>query len=429
MLHQHRLFLLAMLAILAAGCRKDRGSDAPTVRILEPGAGFTVLVPDTIMVRVLVSDDIAVERLVVMIADQEGIPIAPSRVVNVGLASATIDVELPVLNEGIASGTYQIIARASDADQDAQAFLPIAVNAEPLRRLSIFLAPRSGAPYTISRIDSAGVLNAFATLDELNGASICPAWLCTAGGTSEDLRIWDPVTGAYSLLMTNPGVSGSAPYFWNPVVDQNDGRLYIGTWDGLIRGFGPTGDQTFSASLMEGFQSRVHVKVDDVLLSLAYAPAQDQWRSIPLTYNAGAQLASFPLQFAPFDGYELDDDHALVFGNNATGGVIAEVSVDQGGVSIRRQFDSDSLLQVAAMQDGSFAIASTAGILRYQVDANSILILQDQRPDAIAFDRSIGAVVAAFGQELRTIDPVSGALIGSIAIPQPASQVLIQLNR
>lgn len=429
MLDQHRLLLLAVLAMFALGCRKDKGSEAPTVRILEPGAGFSVNLPDTVTVRVQVSDDVAVERLVVMIADQAGIPIAPIRAIDLGSSSATIDVEIPVLNEAISSNGYQIIARASDAEQDAQAFLPITVNAAPLRRRAIFLVPRSAPPFTIHRIDSAGILSAFTSLAELNGASISPEWLYTAGGASDDLKAWDPVSGASVVRMSNANVSGSAPYFWNPVVDPNDGRLYVGTWEGLLRGFGPSGNQAFSAVLTDGYQSRMHIKVDDVLLSLALAPSQNQWRMISFTYSAGVQISTFPLSFEPIDAYYLDSDRALLFGNDANGGLIAQANVDQGGVIVLREFAADSLLAAVAMPSGAYAVASTTGIHRYQSSTNSLLALSNERSDAIAFDAASGALLASFGQELRTMDPSTGATISTTGLPQPVAQFLIQLNR
>ncbi|MCB9184645.1 MAG: hypothetical protein H6591_12075 [Flavobacteriales bacterium] len=430
MADQHRLPLLVLLALLALGCRKDKESAPPTVRILEPGAGFTLNVPDTVAIRVLVSDDVAVERLVVMVADQQGVPVTPVRTVAIGQASATVLVELPVNNEALEGGNYQIIARAFDAEQDQQTFQSITLNPAPLRRRAVFLipSPSATAPYLIHRIDSTGLIGAFATLMELQGAAISPALLYTAGGPVTDLLAWRSDASS-SVLMSNAQVSGSAPYFFNPSVDAEDGRLYIGTWDGLIRGFGASGNQAYNASLTDGYQSRFHLPVGDRFLSLAYSPVQDLWRMVSFSTSSGAQLASFPLAATPVAVYGLDPDRVLLFGNTAQGGIVAELTPETGGFTVLRTFDADSIRQAVPLATGSYAVGASMGLYRYQFATSSVITLSGVEPDALGFDASSGALLAAFGTELRALDPNTGAISGSMALPQSIGQVLVQLNR
>ena len=57
MRYQQCLMAAALVSMLAPGCRKDKDSTPPSVRILAPGAGFQVSIPDTFTVGVAVSDD------------------------------------------------------------------------------------------------------------------------------------------------------------------------------------------------------------------------------------------------------------------------------------------------------------------------------------------------------------------------------------
>lgn len=430
MAYQHRLIPLALVALLALGCRKDKGSDAPSIRIIEPGAGYSVSVPDTVVVGVIVEDDVLVKRVVVMIADASGVPIAPAQTADVGSRSSTVRFSIPLVSEGIQSGPYQIIARVYDEDQDVQAFQSIQVYGAPLRRRSIFLISGVGTGTgLINRLDSAGEVSVFASVPEIGGAAITPERLYTCGLSGDPLLAWNPANAANTVLFQNPGVSGSAPYFWNPSVDASDGRLYVGTWDGLIRGFLPGGGQTFNSVLGDGFQSRFHVKVDDRLVSLAYSPVQDSWRTVSFTYSAGVQLSQSSLALSPSAAFASDDSHLLIFGNQGDDGSIVEISVTAGGSFTLRQTISDPVSHALRIGEGIYVFASQSGLHRYERGTNSALMISTEQPDAIAYDAASGLLLVAIGTELRAIDPMSGNLSSSWILPGVPDEILVLLNR
>jgi len=430
---QQCLLVWGCAALLTLGCRKDKPSDPPTVRILQPGAGYSVAVPDTIAVSVSVSDDRLVERVTVLVADPNGVPLTPAVTASVQAGSATVALDLPVLDEAIATGSYVLTAIASDGQADARAFLGITVQAAPLRvRAMYLLPPVDGAgPYPVTRRDSAGGLALFTTLSELGGAALAGSTLFTHGALTGPLQRWDLGTAAGSVLVQNPGPgAGGQLYFNGLAADPADGRVYVGTSDGLVRGFAPNGPQLFNGATPAGFVSESTVVVGAFLVSAVVNPVTQQRALVQHGYASGAVFAQFPSAVDPVALFAIDDERLLLMGNAPAGAVIREVNVQLGGSSTVREFPGQVLRCAARASPDRFILALSTGVSRFDRAANAVVPLAPGLDaNALAYDPVAGTVAAAVGATVQPLDPVSGMLGPSWTAPHPVGAILLQLNR
>ncbi|MBK7944520.1 MAG: hypothetical protein IPJ85_04050 [Flavobacteriales bacterium] len=335
---QHRLMLAACALAATLSCRKDKDSEPPRVRILAPGAGFSVSVPDTFMVSVAVSDDHLVKSLTVLIADANGVPITAPIVESVNARSKEFALDLPILDERVVSGQFQIIAMANDGTNTSRDFVAITVNAAPLRIRSTFLIPVSSAvpTSTIWRIDSTGAMSGFVELTDLSGALVDADYLFTAGSSAGPLQRWPLNGGGGSELMAN--TTASNDYFRGLSKDPTDNRIYVCTADGQVRGFNRNGVPTFSGFAPPGFVGESLVVVGDFVLCSALNPATQQRVLVKHAYQSGDRVVEFNAFAAPVAMYARDSQHVLLFGNSSAGGHILDVNVELGGAFEMRNF-------------------------------------------------------------------------------------------
>ena len=430
MRYQQCMLVAACAAVLTSGCRKDKDSTPPTVRITSPGAGFSVGIPDTLTVDLAVSDDVGVQSVSVLLADVDGVPVSPSVSVAINAQSREFSIDLPVLSERIESAPYIITAIASDGTNEARDFVSITVQAAPLRIRSMFLVPPATGPppYTITRIDSIGNASVFVSLSELSGAAIGLDHLFTAGTAAAPLERRRITTGAVSPIMPNPGLWPQ--YFTCLSRDMQAGRIYACGADGAVRGFTLDGAPAFTAALPMGFTGDAVATIGDAVLCAAFDPVAQHRSLVRMGGSSGAVLAQFNSDARAIALFAIDAQRFLLFGNTATGGVIQEVSAALGGAFTMRVFPGEELRCAARVSGGLYAVGLASGIHRFDYpSASATPVLQGLTAQGLTYDPVSGAVLAATGNTVTAFDPLLGTIVSTQPAPHSISQVLLQLNR
>jgi hypothetical protein len=429
---QHRLLLLVLLLVVALGCRKDKDDTPPTVRILAPGSGMSISVPDTLTVRVEVADDRIVRSVVISLNDVNGIPVAQPVTVTVDAPSAVIERDLVVADERLGSGTYTLTARATDGSNERNAFRSIQVQAAPLRLRALFITPPFGNQGgVVQRVDSTGVMSAFTTVQDLNGAAIDSYHqrLILAGSASAPLVAIPTAAGAGSWQQPNLNAE-SIPYFEGLRVDPTDGRIYFATNDGFIRGFTGTGSQTYTAQALQSFRAMRMVVVGERLVSVQQSISLPERRLVTQAYASGALIGQFALDLDVVGMYRRTDQHALIFGNRDGTGVIQDRNVQEGGSFEPREFAGTVITATERLDDNTWVIALAGQLIRYGHSSNSISPLANGfTATTLAYEAATGTLYAGVDDQLITLDPLTGAMTGTYSMPGGVGRILPLLNR
>ncbi|MBK8499513.1 MAG: hypothetical protein IPL52_12030 [Flavobacteriales bacterium] len=419
--------------LLMGACRKDKDDTAPTVHILYPAAGSTVNVPDTITIGVHVEDNEGVEQLTVMLTDSEGLPVGPIALLDIHSASAQVQVELAITSERLESGNYQVIARASDGENDGRAFLDLWLLGAPLRLRSIFLVPpaASSPPYTITRIDSTGALSTWATTSELGGTAIDLDHIYLAGESTQPLVRRRISNGSSTTLLANEGVPGAPlPFFHGLDANGHDSRTYVGTVTGALRGFNAQGNGVFNATSPIGTYSELSAVIGNYVVSIARNAVLGTRQTINYAHNSGATLGQFPFDLTPVALHTSGGDHLLAFGNRNGDGVIQERNVEAGGVYEMQVLSGTEIGSVARVDEYTFAVATESGVLRFERPGNSIQLLAPlPGAGAIVFDKTSGSLLVGVGDQLIRIDPSTGVQLDVLTAPTAIGGILLQSNR
>ncbi len=432
MCDQHRPLLLLVLVFLCLGCRKDRDEQPPTVRILSPQQGFSVTIPDTFTVEVEVSDDRMVRSLVIGLTDVNGVPIGPMVSVNVDARSATVVRDVIITDERIESGTYTLMARASDGTNDRKAFVSAAVQAAPLRLRAVYITPAFGSiGAVIQRIDSTGAMAPFTTVQDLNGASVdsYSQHVLFSGSTNAPLAAIPTNTGSMGWQVGNLNAQ-SIPYFIGLKRDPTDGRHYFSTNDGFIRGYSGAGSQTFTGQALSGFRGWRTVVVGEWLVCAQRSISLPEDRLVGLALASGTAMGQFPLDLDVVDMYRRTDQHALIFGNRSGSGWIQDRNVVEGGGYEPREFTGSPISATLRLDANTWVIALPGQLLRYAYATNSVSVIASGfTAQCLAHESATGTLYAGVDDQLILLDPFTGTVIGSNSIGTDIGAILPLLNR
>lgn len=416
--------------LLCGACKKDEAGTPPVVEILLPGAASTVSVPGTITVRVAVSDDHAVETVSITLNAADGIPIAPTISVAVGASSATIERQLSVTDERIASGNYTLTVRAQDGENETRAYRGITVQAAPLRLRAVFIVPPAGTvPATITRIDSVGGVSAWTPLSEANNAAVdgYSQHLFVAGGTNGPLSALATANSSSAWQVANQNTL-PIPYFTGLSVDPADGRVYASTNDGTIRGWTGTGAQTFTAQAMAAFRPFASVVSDGELVSEQRGIVLPERRLVTYAMPHGAQLTHHPLDLEVVALFNRND-RVMVFGNRDGDGVVQERNLATGGVFEMQVFPGTPLRAVTSLDENTFILALPGEMTRFNASTTAVAGISAFTADALAYEAATGTLYAGAGSTLQLMDPANGAVTGTFALGTPIGHILPLLNR
>jgi hypothetical protein len=422
------ILLLAM--VTATACRKERADRPPTVEILLPGPSATFSVPGQLLVRASVSDDHQVDNVVFALTDANGAPIAPPVVAHVGSSSTTIEREIEVTDERILSGTYTVNVRAIAGDDQRQAFRSINVLEAPLRLRALFITPPEGTTGSILRIDSTGNVDTWGSVGSMSVAAINSnsQHIYLSDGTHGPL-VASPTAGWSMPWQVSNANSENTPYFTSIRVDPTDGRLYVSTNDGFVRGYLGQGGQGFTAQAQPGYRPYRQVVVGDRVLVELRGISFPERRLGVFTLVGGNFLNHWALGTELVALFPRSAQAALLFGNRDGDGVVQEHFVNTGGSNDMRVFSGRPIRAVERLHANSFAIALQGQVVRYDLPGNTAVPIAAITADALAYEAATGTLYIGAGNELILADPNTGTISSATGLPGPIGSILPLLNR
>lgn len=425
------LWISIFLLLVSIGCRKETDTNSPNIEFELPGNSFTAQLPTSFTVRVKVTDDKALESLSVMIVDDNSIPIAPGFTTDLNGTSATIERDLSITDERILSGTYKLLARAYDGTNEERAFRSINILEAPLRLRAVHVAPPiASSPAVITRIDSIGVISTFVTVNEFYGAAIdsYSQHLHIAGGQFDPMIAY-PTSAASVQWQVNNSNAQPFPYYTGLDMDPTDRRLYVCSNDQFIKGFSGNGTQQFTAVSIPDFRPYRTLVLGSILVSEQRSNTLPQRKLVTYASSSGALYEQWPLDLDLIDIYKRTDQTFLTFGNRNGDGVIAERHATLGGTFEMQIFSGSAITATTRIDNATFVLAVAGELKRFDVTTGVLTTIAAQPADAIAYEAAGGYLFVGYGDQLLSMDPSNGSILGSATIPTTIGKILPLYNR
>lgn len=425
--------LLLASAFIGVSCKKDKEQDAPVVTIIAPQDGFSIAVPDTLVVSADVSGSSGVDRVSITLSDANGVPVTGGVTIVPASNPARIGIGLPLLSDHIPSGNCTLLVQAFSGDRSTKEYRHVSVTGTPqrLRAILVLSAPDPGT-VQVHRIDSVGTLSLLNTfVSDLGGAVV--------DSYDQTWSMMGPLTGPLSALAPDgvhvrwqlPNQStGGIPWFTS-LDALADHRFYVGGSDGSLRGYNAlSGASEFVAFLTTGFRSKRASLVTDRVLVAEKNLDGTQFKLRICQAFSGALLDEQFLDKDIIAMFGRDASHALLFGDRNGQGVVEDRDLGGGGGWEPRTWASP-ITAVAQVEEGVHLVALANGDLeRFTYgNAGATTIASGAPVRSIGYDPVSGLAYAGRGTEVIAIDPGSGTITGTWSIGADVKYVLVLLNK
>lgn len=426
----HPAFLI-ILVFISAGCRKDRDTSSPQVRVSTPGIGPTIQLPDTFVVQVDVSDDRALERLVIDVLNADGSPVATPASFTLSGNNASVLHAFIISDEQLRSDEYTIQARAFDGSNEGRGFLSITLNEIPLRLRAVFIAPAfSNTSSTIQKLDSAWQLSDLITVQDLNGMAVdsYTQHLMIAGSQFQPFQALPTTATSNTWQYAGPG-NDAPEQFTALSVDPSNGLTYFATRDGSIRGSTGNGAQVFTAQSLSGYRTQVIVALDGRVITWQHAIVGPEQQVVSYTV-AGSVLEILPVPFERIQLFRRISDRLILFANENGNGVVKDLNITEAGSPTRYLFTEGTIRAAVQLDADNYIVAFQDRIFRYTYSTNlRQQLTTGMVAEDMAYDRATGLLFVAEGSTVHAVDPNSGVVVNSISAGMAVAHLGILNNR
>jgi hypothetical protein len=431
--YQHRLMLATLMVVAFISCKKEEEERAPVVTIIMPGNGFDLSVPDTLNVVADVSGEQDVDHVSFTITNANGIPVMEPLSVIPATDPARLEVDIPITSDLIASGDYTLTVQASSGDATGKDYAAVDIIGTPLRlrRVLVIGQPDAGS-VSVHVIDSTGAVSLANTLlMDLGGAAVNSTGRTFAvmGMVQGPLIAFAPDGVQVPWQRPNLGNSG-IPWFTSLDLCE-DGRYYVGTTDGSLRGYNAgTGSTERVCDLSANFRARSTGIVHERLVVAQVDQTGFPWRLGVFQASSGAMVGEQVLEQATVAMFRRDDAHVLLFGNRDGQGVVEDRDIGNGGGWEPYMWNS-AITAVERVDANTFLASLTDGSLeRFTYsNAGSVIIANIADMRDLALDPVSGLVYVAAGTSVLAVNPQNGQIASNYSIGVPVRYVLPLLNR
>ena len=417
--------------LLCLSCKKDKDGTPPKVDIISPSAGSTFAVPDTVHVRVQVSDDRVIESLTVELLNPAGSVVASGGSRSLDATSGTYDFTLILTDERLPSGDHTIVARARDGFNDARDFVEVNVLEAPLRLRALFLAPAFSEESTIiTRIDSTGAAAPFVTVADFNGIAVDgnSQHLFVAGSRYAPLQAIPAANSANTWQVNAPG-NDQPEQFTALTVDPTDERVYCATRDGFIRGWTGDGFQRFTAQSLPDHRCEAIVVMENEVATWQRAIVGGASRIVTYT-PAGTVFEQLPVEHERIALFHRTGSSLMHFANAGGEGLIEDLNISAGGAPVIRTFPGEEIRAVVRLNPNQFIVALENRLVRFDRPLQTVIPLASGiSADALAYEAATGSLFIATGTTLLTMDPNTGTIVANSSVGFSVGHILPLLNR
>jgi len=135
----HRLFAFFIFfgfLLILESCIQDDDRHDPEIVFMEPIAGYTVYMPDTLDVKVEIKDDQVIRTVVLSIVNENKIPVISANYYYPNSSEFYIETSLALDDKTLESGPYQLLVTASDGVNSKDKYRKIIINEIPVRILA-----------------------------------------------------------------------------------------------------------------------------------------------------------------------------------------------------------------------------------------------------------------------------------------------------
>jgi len=427
-----RLFLGVALmgALLMHSCKSELEDAPPVITIQAPYANSTYQAGDTISLSATFSDDIQLQLVRVVLIDKEGKPVlTPFEIVSPP-NPFHLNLEYPIDDISLASGTYELKFQAEDASKLTNQFLPIQVSEVPREfRNPVLITCPAGNLVNVYRIRDQLPERIWSRQGDYSGAAINSLqktlYLCGAYQS-----------GLAAIDLEDVGEDWNIPpkqtihNRWFESISLQDQVICVSFYEGYVKGIDPLGQTIFTTTASGIDFPEYAIQAYGYIVAVLREYAGER-HSIAFYYYPGGTLRQkIPAVPAILDIQPLSPNLSLSFGNENGMGCIGLLNMNAGTHTIIHRLFNDSITAVDAMDQDNYIIAGKQGVYWYRYSQNSLVDFAADLPDArVRCEKESRYVFIASENKLQIYSFPEAVPTQVVLLDEPIRDVLLLYNR
>lgn len=421
------LTILVVSTLMIFSCKK-KDETPPMVDFILPSEGAIYNVYDTVHTRFTASDETGLHHVFAQILDENFIPIAASETVNISSSTSQGSAELVIEDKLLETGSYYVLASASDGKNETREFREIRIIALPKKRRAIF-ASTQGQSDLIWKIDSL-----FQTGNQWLQPSQDILKLCVNSQQDRLTIIGNLSTGIRSFDISSTGIVWSDDAInVNQIQRYTDifcfnSVIYCGLFDRELRSYSLNGSLTLNE--LTGNYRPETFYADETYLVVGMKLIGGNSHHIFVYHRQTNSLLwqqEIPMEIKAICA--LQNDEVLLFGNSGNQARVLHYDIGNNGYWEPRQLPVGKLSDAIKMEALNFAIAHESGLYTYTYNPNFLNQIGTLNYQDICFDVDNGTLVGAAQNLIEEIHPVNGSLINSFSQGDSITSIDIHYTR
>lgn len=429
-------FLMMFLVILLATCNKDDPVSLPEINILLPAANSSYNVYDTIEIKLVVESAQPEVSLKISLLDAHYSPASPVNPLVFPSFKTGIETTLYFLidYEYLESGNYYLFFSAGDNSGGSGAYQSIYIEGIQRQFEGIFIiselsANQTGIEKLGTDLSGQGIKiqsgnYAGSAIDSRNRL------VYTAGKNSGNLLALntDSLTPVWQVpIIPNP----VQPYF--NFLDQIDGVLYAGFYNGEVNGYNPWGDLIFSTQV-DGLTFPKHVCIAGsalVVSTTSRSNLSEHWLE---TYfkPSGAPNSKTNILMDPVHLKTLDSEKVLIFGNMGNSGVDTKIIDPETGLLTDPYqpfpLPAEFVKCATDINQSNTLLSLESGIYIYDYQSSISLVTSSISPQILKWEDISQTILAVEGDTFFVLT-ANGEQISENNYPYPILNLLLHYNK
>lgn len=395
------------LLLVTGSCTQDEDLYAPEIIFTKPAAGYTVDLPDTLDVKVSISDYRIIRTAVLTLVDENNIPVIPGKYYFPDSTDFLIETSLPLIDKTLASGPYNLLVTVSDGNDQKNQYQKIIIQEIPVQLLGyIVVTGQFDFKSTIIKLDPAFETDTqFVFPDGYWLSSIQSLWGEFIFVTNEpsDLIAFNPET-----FETDWEMAAAPP---RPLITAliQDQELVFSTANGDVGVLSNDGDITLRTASYENKTIQC-LAADDKNIYAAHVSLSGDIHELTVYSRLSGDIWEQRLVSGEIRSMVPIGDKLMIFMQSQTGAAILEYDPENLTPTEMNFLPDEHIKSTVKISDNQIFLVTQERVITYEPGTNQFTKYKDEPYHFCRYDRLTDIIFLARDNMVYGFDKLTGEL-------------------
>jgi len=424
------VLLITICLLVVLSCKKVTDDVDPTVIIEFPLENETFNLPDTMLIKAVVSDDKDIESIQIVITNMSFVPVFGGYSFPPKGNPTTIEDELVLDDILMESGIYYLKIKAFDGTNSKNSYRKIYINEVPRKLEDVIIITKNTGNLSVQSIDQTFSLSTLFNVSgsfEVSEINSRNQLLYIAGKYYDNLNAFD--LNKNEEVWTIEGKNyPPLPYFRN--LHRSNEILYISNSESQIRAYNEGLVNVATAVLQTNLIPGICIEHGDYLISEAMEISGVHTYIISFFAFSGSFFSERLIDRDVIGIFPKEKYKVYIIANSSTDGGIFVYDIQNSGLDEIRTFPGDKIIASEFIDENNLFLAFDDGVYHYTYSFNSLTSFAGNSPIlTMSYDELAGILYTAESHKVSSYAYPQASLIDYIDVSKEIMNMHLHYNK